>query len=239
MSSTAGCQNKERERILLSMKRLIALLVVVLLCSSFLFAEEEEKLQPGTVIEKGIASWYTSDKSESLTANGEIFDPTSLSAAHKSLKFGTIVRVTNKDNGRSVDVRINDRGPYVDGRIIDLTPSSAEQIDMLDAGIANVELTLIFEPEIPESKYKRAGDTGWYQIQVGAYSSLLTAYAQYDRILNAGLKPYAEQLPESKAVRLTVRWIPAYQLQRTMQALSALGFSESNVLKKSEDNPYR
>ncbi|MCK9347767.1 MAG: septal ring lytic transglycosylase RlpA family protein, partial [Sphaerochaeta sp.] len=70
------------------MKRLIALLVVVLLCSSFLFAEEEEKLQPGTVIEKGIASWYTSDKSESLTANGEIFDPTSLSAAHKSLKFG-------------------------------------------------------------------------------------------------------------------------------------------------------
>lgn len=220
------------------MKRLMALLILLLLAFSVLLAADAP-LEPGTVIEKGIASWYTSDKSESLTANGEIFDPNSLSAAHKSLKFGTIVRVTNLTNGKSVDVRINDRGPYVDGRIIDLTPASAKQIDMLTSGIANVNLTLIFEPEIPESKYNRAGDTGWYQIQVGAYSSLLTAYAQYDRLLNAGLKPYAEQLPDSKAVRLTVRWIPAYQLERTMKALSALGFAEKNVLKKSEANPYR
>lgn len=220
------------------MKRLTALLILLLLAFSALLAADAP-LEPGTVIEKGIASWYTSDKSESLTANGEIFDPNSLSAAHKSLKFGTIVRVTNLTNGKSVDVRINDRGPYVDGRIIDLTPASAKQIDMLTSGIANVNLTLIFEPEIPESKYNRAGDTGWYQIQVGAYSSLLTAYAQYDRLLNAGLKPYAELLPDSKAVRLTVRWIPAYQLDRTMKALSALGFAEKNVLKKSEANPYR
>jgi len=220
------------------MKRLTALLILLLFVFSALMAADAP-LEPGTVIEKGIASWYTTDKSESLTANGEIFDPNSLSAAHKSLKFGTIVRVTNQSNGKSVDVRINDRGPYVDGRIIDLTPASAKQIDMLTSGIANVDLTLIFEPEIPESKYNRAGDTGWYQIQVGAYSSLLTAYAQYDRLLNAGLKPYAEQLPDSKAVRLTVRWIPAYQLDRTMKALSALGFAEKNVLKKSEANPYR
>ncbi len=216
----------------------MALLILLLLAFSVLLAADAP-LEPGTVIEKGIASWYTSDKSESLTANGETFDPNSLSAAHKSLKFGTIVRVTNLTNGKSVDVRINDRGPYVDGRIIDLTPASAKQIDMLTSGIANVNLTLIFEPEVPESKYNRAGDTGWYQIQVGAYSSLLTAYAQYDRLLNAGLKPYAELLPDSKAVRLTVRWIPAYQLERTMKALSALGFAEKNVLKKSEANPYR
>ncbi|MFA6733418.1 MAG: septal ring lytic transglycosylase RlpA family protein [Sphaerochaeta sp.] len=220
------------------MKRLTALLILLLLVFPALYAEDAP-LEPGTVIEKGIASWYTTDKSESLTANGETFDPNSLSAAHKSLKFGTIVRVTNTVNGKSVDVRINDRGPYVDGRIIDLTPASAKQIDMLASGIAPVDLTLIFEPEIPESKYNRAGDTGWYQIQVGAYSSLLTAYAQYDRLLNAGLKPYAELLPDSKAVRLTVRWIPAYQLERTMKALSALGFAEKNVLKKSEANPYR
>ena len=222
----------------MGMKRLTALLILLLLVFPALYAEDAP-LEPGTVIEKGIASWYTTDKSESLTANGETFDPNSLSAAHKSLKFGTIVRVTNTVNGKSVDVRINDRGPYVDGRIIDLTPASAKQIDMLASGIAPVDLTLIFEPEIPESKYNRAGDTGWYQIQVGAYSSLLTAYAQYDRLLNAGLKPYAEQLPDSKAVRLTVRWIPAYQLERTMKALSALGFAEKNVLKKSEANPYR
>ncbi len=214
-------------------------LLAVLLIASFALTAADEPLQPGSVIEKGIASWYTTDKSESLTANGEIFDANAMSAAHKSLKFGTIVRVTNLANGKSVDVRINDRGPYVDGRIIDLTPAAAKQIDMLTSGIASVDLTLIFEPEVPESKYNRAGDTGWYQIQVGAYSSLLTAYAQYDRLLNAGLKPYAEQLPDSQAVRLTVRWVPAYQLDRTMKALSALGFAEKNVLKKSEVNPYR
>ncbi|MCK9598353.1 MULTISPECIES: septal ring lytic transglycosylase RlpA family protein [unclassified Sphaerochaeta] len=220
------------------MKRLTALLAVLLI-ASFALTAADEPLQPGSVIEKGIASWYTTDKSESLTANGEIFDANAMSAAHKSLKFGTIVRVTNLANGKSVDVRINDRGPYVDGRIIDLTPAAAKQIDMLTSGIASVDLTLIFEPEVPESKYNRAGDTGWYQIQVGAYSSLLTAYAQYDRLLNAGLKPYAEQLADSQAVRLTVRWVPAYQLDRTMKALSALGFAEKNVLKKSEVNPYR
>ncbi len=214
-------------------------LLAVLLIASFALTAADEPLQPGTVIEKGIASWYTTDKSESLTANGEIFDANAMSAAHKSLKFGTIVRVTNLTNGKSVDVRINDRGPYVDGRIIDLTPAAAKQIDMLTSGIASVDLTLIFEPEVPESKYNRAGDTGWYQIQVGAYSSLLTAYTQYDRLLNAGLKPYAEQFADSQAVRLTVRWVPAYQLERTMKALSALGFAEKNVLKKSEVNPYR
>lgn len=221
------------------MKRLMALAMVFVLCSLFAFAQESVKVEPGSIIEKGIASWYTSDKSESLTANGEIFDPNKLSAAHKSLKFGTIIRVTNLDNGRSVDVRINDRGPYVEGRIIDLTPASARQLNMLTSGIANVELMLIFEPDVPESKYNRAGDTGWYQIQIGAYSSLLTAYAQYERLYNAGLKPFAEQIPDSNAVRLSVRWIPAYQLDRTVKALSALGFSESNILKKSEVNPYR
>ncbi|MDY0287352.1 MAG: septal ring lytic transglycosylase RlpA family protein [Sphaerochaeta sp.] len=218
------------------MKRVIVILVCLLFVVP-LFAEAEA--QPGSIIEKGIASWYTSDKSESLTANGEIFDPTSLSAAHKSLKFGTLVRVTNLDKNRSVDVRINDRGPFVEGRIIDLTPAAAKQAGMLDSGIANVTLTLIFAPDVPESKYNRAGDTGWYQIQVGAYSSLLTAYAQYDRLLNAGLRPYAEQAPDTNAVRLTVRWIPAYQLDKTVKVLSALGFAEKDTLKKSEANPYK
>jgi rare lipoprotein A len=219
------------------MKRLMILTLVLSLVLP-LFAQLGD-VEPGSLLEEGIASWYTSDKSEAITANGEQFDEKSLSAAHKELRFGTIVRVTNMNNGRSVDVRINDRGPYVDGRIIDLTPAAAAQVDMLDSGIAPVKLTLIFQPDVPESKYDRAGDTGWYQIQVGAYSSLLTAYAQYERLYNAGLKPWAEQLPDSKAVRLTVRWIPAYQLDRTMKALSALGFAEQDVLKKSEANPYR
>jgi rare lipoprotein A len=221
------------------MKRVITLAVCLLLLLP-VFAEDAKviKTEPGTIIETGIASWYTSDKAESLTANGDIFNPSSLSAAHKSLKFGTVVRVMNLDNGKSVDVRINDRGPFVEGRIIDLSPAAAKQINMIDSGIAKVSLTLIFEPEIPESKYNRPGDTGWYQIQVGSYSSLLTAYSQYDRLLNAGLRPFAE-VTEANTVRLTVRWIPAYQLSKAMLALSALGFAEKDVLKKSEANPYK
>ena len=221
------------------MKRAIIFAISLLLLVP-LFAEEAKvaKTEPGTIIETGIASWYTSDKSESLTANGDIFNSDSLSAAHKNLKFGTVVRVTNLENGKSVDVRINDRGPFVDGRIIDLTPEAAKQIDMVKSGIAKVSLTLIFEPDVPESKYNRAGDTGWYQLQIGSYSSVLTAYSQYDRLLNAGLRPYAE-MTETNTVRLTVRWIPAYQLNKTLLALSALGFEEKDILKKSEANPYK
>lgn len=229
---------KQKERAYTLYMKKVVVLSICLLCMVSLFASDAE-MQPGSIIEKGIASWYTSDKSESLTANGEIFDPNSLSAAHKTLKFGTLVRVTNLDSGKSVDVRINDRGPFVDGRIIDLTPAAAKRADMLDSGIANVALTLIFQPDVPESKYNRAGDTGWYQIQVGAYSSLLTAYSQYDRLLNAGLRPYAEQVSDTKALRLTVRWVPAYQLDKTVKVLAALGFEEKNILKKSEENPYK
>ncbi|MFA6839600.1 MAG: septal ring lytic transglycosylase RlpA family protein [Sphaerochaetaceae bacterium] len=189
------------------------------------------------VVEKGVASWYTSDKPESLTANGEVFDPTKIAAAHKTMKFGTIVRLTNLNNGKTVDVRINDRGPYVDGRIIDLTPAAAKAVDMVESGIAPVTLQVIYEPEVPESKYKRAGDTGWYLLQLGAYSSTATAYTQYERLLNAGLRPAVEIVNDS-LVRLSVRWVPAYQLDRTLKTLSALGFREKDILKKSEDNPY-
>ena len=122
-------------------------LLAVLLVASFALIAADEPLQPGTVIEKGIASWYTSDKSESLTANGEIFDPNTLSAAHKSLKFGTIVRVTNLANGKSVDVRINDRGPFRPGRIVDLSRAGAEAIDMIGSGVAQITLEVLTLPE--------------------------------------------------------------------------------------------
>ena len=118
-------------------------------------------------------------------------------------------------------------------------PSRGRRSTCFQSGIAPVALTLLFEPDVPESKYDRAGDTGWYQIQVGAFSSTITAYSQYERLYNAGLRPWAELLEDSKAIRLSVRWIPAYQLERTVQALTALGFAEKDVLKKSEANPYR
>jgi rare lipoprotein A len=77
-----------------------------------------------------------------MTANGEVFDMNALTCAHRTLPFGTIVEVTNLDNGNRVTVRVNDRGPYVGGRIIDLTRRAARELDMIDSGIAEVMLTI-------------------------------------------------------------------------------------------------
>jgi rare lipoprotein A len=94
--------------------------------------------------ESGIASAYRPtdpDGGGPLAANGEHINTDALTAAHKLLPFGILVRVTNKRNGRSAVVRINDRGPYIKGRIIDLTPAGAQAIGM--DGLAQVEVTVV------------------------------------------------------------------------------------------------
>ncbi|GEM_PF-1806711 len=88
----------------------------------------------------GTASWYGNWHHGRPTASGAPFDMYELTAAHRTLPLGTVVRVTNLDNGRSVDVTINDRGPYVDGRIIDLSKCAARAIDMVGAGLAPVKV---------------------------------------------------------------------------------------------------
>jgi len=90
--------------------------------------------------ETGNASYYADKFEGRNTANGETFNQSKLTAAHKKLPFGTQVLVTNLANGRSVQVRINDRGPFVTGRIIDLTKSAAREIDMLGTGVARVRI---------------------------------------------------------------------------------------------------
>ena len=90
--------------------------------------------------EVGLASWYGSFHQGLLTASGEIFDMTRLTAAHRSLPLGTRVRVTNMENGRVVRVRVNDRGPYVPGRIVDLSRRAAQALGMIERGVALVRL---------------------------------------------------------------------------------------------------
>jgi len=93
--------------------------------------------------EKGIASWYGGKFHGRTTASGERYDMNKLTAAHKKLPFGSRVRVTNLDNGRQVEVRITDRGPFVHGRIIDLSREAARRIDMIQAGTARVRIEVI------------------------------------------------------------------------------------------------
>lgn len=94
--------------------------------------------------QSGIASYYWEPQP---TASGEKFNPHGMTAAHKTLPFGTKVKVTDKRSGRSVVVRINDRGPYVNGRIIDLSLGAAKALGITDAGLANVEV----EPVGPDA----------------------------------------------------------------------------------------
>jgi hypothetical protein len=96
---------------------------------------------------EGYASWYGPGFAGRRTASGEVFDPAQLTAAHRTLPFGTRVRVVNLDNGRSVEVRITDRGPFKPNRVIDLSRGAAEAIDMVRSGLAPVRVEPI-EPGV-------------------------------------------------------------------------------------------
>ena len=93
--------------------------------------------------ETGIASWYGPDFHEKSTANGETFDQNALSAAHKTLPLPSIVQVTNLDNGRSIEVRVNDRGPYASNRIIDMSRRAAQLLGFEGQGTAKVEVKVL------------------------------------------------------------------------------------------------
>ncbi|MGM0587672.1 MAG: septal ring lytic transglycosylase RlpA family protein [Bacteroidota bacterium] len=97
----------------------------------------------GNLLAEGQASWYGPNFHGKKTASGERFNMYRYTAAHRTLPLGTKIRVVNVDNGKSVVVRINDRGPYAKGRILDLSKRAARKLDMLDTGTAHVQLYLI------------------------------------------------------------------------------------------------
>jgi rare lipoprotein A len=110
--------------------------------------------------ETGVASWYGVPYDGRRASSGEVFDMRKLTAAHRTLPFDTWVEVSNLQNGKSVNVRINDRGPFVDGRIIDLSFAAAGEIDMVRPGIARVRLRVIDGPKPADA----------YAVQIGAFS---------------------------------------------------------------------
>jgi len=116
---------------------------------------------PGIYVEQGIASWYGVPFNGRRAADGEIFDMNTLVAAHRTLPFGSILRVTNLNNGRGVEVRVIDRGPFVGDRMLDLARAAAVALDMIGTGTAPVRIELLSGP-IP------AG--GEFTVQVGAFA---------------------------------------------------------------------
>jgi len=111
-------------------------------------------------VEDGLASWYGVPYHGRRAANGEIYDMYKLTAAHRTLPFDTVVRVTNLRNGRQTEVRINDRGPFVENRIIDLSLAAARELDMVAMGVAQVRLELLAGP---------SPLLGYFTVQVGAF----------------------------------------------------------------------
>ena len=103
---------------------------------------------PPTFLQTGIASWYGPRFHGKLTASGEVFNQNEFTAAHRTLPWGSKVKVTNLDNGKSVEVRINDRGPFGKGRIIDLSRAAARALDMVKSGIAQVRIEWFSDSDV-------------------------------------------------------------------------------------------
>ena len=197
------------------MKKLVPL--VLLVTAALLGAEPELD---------GFASWYGGKFHGRLTSSGEVFDTNEMTAAPRTLPFGTMVKVTNLDNGKSAVVKINDRGPFVEGRIIDLSRAAAEEIDMLGQGVARVSLDIV----------AFAADKDVYAIQVGAYGQERNAEKARGILETAGFVVTIERTGLSVA-RVLVRGILSPSLPDTRKKLEELGFSQYLVKKERSETP--
>ncbi len=126
-------------------------------------ADEEWLNTAEGLVQTGIASWYGSDFHGKRTANGEIYDMNKLTAAHKYLPFHTLVEVENLDNNKKVLVRINDRGPFVEGRVIDLSRKAGLQIGIDDEGTARVRLRIVKADDTADISSQKPTESAAYQ----------------------------------------------------------------------------
>ncbi|MBN2352147.1 MAG: septal ring lytic transglycosylase RlpA family protein [Spirochaetales bacterium] len=173
---------------------------------------------PGGVV--GTASWYGGKFQGRKTASGEIFDTRAFTAAHRSLPFGTMVRVTNLDNGKSVVVRINDRGPFVVGRLIDVSRAAAVELDMMKTGVARVSLVVLGRPD--------AKPRPVYRIQAGSFRDRDNARRLKTLLAARGYSVYLETAADG-CVRVHVDNVAADGLAKIREVLRGLGLGDPIV----------
>jgi len=163
------------------------LLLVALGCAHRGEQPAAEPVEKGWT-EKGLASWYGHPYHGRRAASGEIYDMHEMTAAHKTLPFGAMVRVTRRDTGESVVVRINDRGPFVKGRIIDLSYAAARKIGLDRDGVAPVKLKVVGQRRSgPASgKSTAAKDSDCFWVQVGAFADSSNARRARDQLVSEG-----------------------------------------------------
>ena len=153
-----------------------------------------EGRRTGDLLQRGIASWYGHPYHGRQTSNGERYDMDAMTAAHKTLPFNTYVRVVNLNNGKETVVRINDRGPFIRGRVIDLSRGAARAVHMIGTGTAEVKLYLVDGPSHDNRRDDHRADKprassaerdAW-TIQVGSYSTRDRAEAVRTRLKSYG-----------------------------------------------------
>lgn len=178
--------------------------------------------------EYGEASWYGGKFQGRQTANGEIFDTNMLTAAHKTLPFNTIVEVKNLENNKIVHVRINDRGPFVEGRIIDLSRAAASKLNMVGAGVAKVEIRIIEDPLELKDHEDHTIETGLMQhdwiIQIASFSKNENAERVEKKLIDNGFTAHRE-LTSAGYIRIILKNISNMDLESVKNRLAKLGFS--------------
>ncbi len=192
--------------------------------------------------ETGYASWYGGKFNGRQTASGEIFDTNKMTAAHKTLPFGTLVKVTNLNNGESVQVRINDRGPFVEGRIIDLSRAAAAHIGMMSTGIAPVKVEIISTPanEANEEKNGNINSSGsrelsYYSIQVGSFSARENAQRLLSQLNRKGMEPEYEDSGNGHT-RVVLQKVGPAELDPLLTKLAVLGYNSVLVRRHFAPN---
>lgn len=153
---------------------------LVLPDAKILVSPREEGVEAVRLVEDGKASWYGPNFHGKLTANGEQYDMYGMTAAHRTLPFNTLVLVENIDSGKSVLVRINDRGPFANNRIIDLSKKAAQEIGMIGPGIANVKL-YVAKNALDDSKTTNL-KVATYTVQLGSFDTEAQAFTYSSKI---------------------------------------------------------
>ncbi len=172
--------------------------------------------------QSGYASWYGGKFQGRRTASGEIFDTHKLTAAHKTLPFGTIVTVTNLKNGKKVEVKINDRGPFVKGRIIDLSMAAAREINLLGDGVGRVRIDVAMAaPNLSEYEGGQP-EAEHYSIQVASFREEKNARTLYAALVANGLDPEFESSGNGH-IRVVIHELDEEELESTMKELSSMG----------------
>lgn len=196
--------------------------------------------------ERGVASWYGDDFHGKSTSTGERYDMYAMTAAHKTLPLPCYARVTNLSNGRSVVVRINDRGPFVSNRVIDLSYTAATRLDMIHTGTAFVEVEALVPPGslgVGAPLSVQAADsapapppTKRLAIQVGAYGDEANARRTVARLQSAGLAPtVVSTVAGSQLTRVRIAGITSVdQFDRIMNQLRTLGFPDARLATDQE-----